>query len=168
MRAILFNLMVIPLLSSVCFTSQAQSGKGQETKDQSSSLKSLMNSKNYIFHPLSATSMKGRTVQLTSEYYLRVNSDSLQVDLPYYGRSYSTAYPANSDMGVKFNTVAFTYQSDSSKNGGWEISIKPKNESSASMIYLSVSSSGYCTVRINSNNRNPITYYGNITGYESR
>lgn len=168
MSPIKFSRLLIPLLSMISLYSQAQSSTGQKKQNQYAKLKAEIDSKKYSFHALSATSLKGRTFQLTSEYYLKINDDSLQVDLPYYGQSYSTPYPANADMGVQFNTRDFTYQSDSAKKGGWEITIKPKNENAASLIYLSVSSGGYCTVRITSITRNPITYYGTITDYEIR
>src|SRR5664279_4105481 len=98
MRPILVKRLLFPLLfCSPFLISRAQTSKDEVNEVRYNNLKSIINSKKYRFHPLSATSMKGRTVQLTSEYYLRINNDSLQVDLPYYGRSYSTAYPANSD-----------------------------------------------------------------------
>jgi hypothetical protein len=88
------------------------------------------------------------------------------VDLPYYGRSFTTSYPPT-DISVRFNTNQFDYVADSSKKGGWEITIKPKNESSASKIYMSVTTSGYCNMQISSNSSQPISYYGTITAYDA-
>jgi hypothetical protein len=105
--------------------------------------------------------MKGRTVQLSDGYGLKLNKDSLQVDLPYYGRAYTTDYPPSSNQGIQFNSVQFSYVADTVKKGGWDITIKPKN-AKVNTIYLSVSTSGYCTVRIGSSNRDPISYYGTI------
>lgn len=156
-----------PLLTIVCMYCEGQSASDQKKQESAAQLKGWIDSKKFRFHALSATSMKGRTRQLTSEYFLIMNNDSLQVDLPYYGRSYTTSYPPT-DLSVQFTTTQFSYESEASKKGGWNITIKPKNESSASKIYLSVTSSGYCTVQVSSNSRELISYYGTITSYDLR
>jgi hypothetical protein len=148
------------LLVMSCWHSQAQSGTDQKNQ----SLKSRIDSRNYGFKAMSATSKNGRTVQLTTGYGMNLMRDSLQVDLPYYGRAYTSSYPASGDMGIRFNSQDFSYVADSTKNGGWDITIKPKGKN-VSAIYLSISSSGYCTVRISSSDRDPISYYGTIAGH---
>jgi Domain of unknown function (DUF4251) len=137
----------------------------QKSTDKISQLKVLIESKKYQFDARSATSMRGKTVQLSSGYTIKINSDSLVVDLPYYGRSSTADYPAT-DVSVRFNSNQFTYKADSTKKGGWEITIQPKNESKANKIMLSVTSSGSCIVNISSSTRQPISYFGFITDYE--
>ena len=154
---ILFSLTILTGLQVV-----GQSDADQKKQEQAAQLKSWIESKQFSFHAISATSMKGRTRQLTGEYFLKLDKDSLQVSLPYYGRSYTTSYPPT-DLSVEFTTTDFSYESANAKKGGWEIEIKPKNENNASKIYLSITSSGYCTVRVQSNSREPISYYGTIS-----
>ena len=158
---------LIPILIMICLYSQAQSGDAAKKQDPAAQLKSLIESKKYWFHPISATSMKGMTRQLTNEYFLKLNNDSLEVDLPFYGRSYSTNYPPT-DLSVQFTTTHFSYAADSSKKGGWSITITPKNETTASKINMSITSSGYCTVQVSSNSRQPMSYYGTITALNAR
>ena len=157
---------MLPLLTIICLQSFAQTGTDQKKQDQYSQLKSQIDSRKFRFHALSATSMKGMTRQLTSDYFLKLNSDSLSVDLPYYGRSFTTNYPPT-DLSTEFETTQFSYKSDTLKKGGWDITIVPKNQSNASNISLSITTSGYCTVRVNSNSREPISYYGTITDYDA-
>ena len=154
-RQFLFFLLIMGGLHS-----NAQSGTDQ--KEQR--IKSLIDSKKYGFIAQSATSNKGRTVQLSTGYGLNLIQDSLQVDLPYYGRAYNSSYPASDDVGIRFTSHDFSYLADTTKKGGWDITIKPKG-ARVSAIYLSVSSSGYCSVRISSNDRDPISYYGTITDH---
>jgi Domain of unknown function (DUF4251) len=135
----------------------------QSANDKHSSLKNMIDSKSYQFHANSATPMKGRSVQLTSEYYLKIHSDSLDVYLPYYGRAYSVDY-GSTDQGVEIKTTQFDYTADTTKKGGWQVTIIPKDKSKASKIFLSISSTGYTTVNITSNTRQPISYYGTIEG----
>ena len=161
------NRMMAPFLAILCLQSMAQSSAVQEKQDAYLKLKTLIELKQYRFHAYTATSMKGRTIQLTSEYFLKLNKDSLLVDLPYYGRAYSADY-AGTNMGVQFTSTRFSYNSDTTKKGSWEITIEPKNETKASKIYISVGSGGYCSLRITSNFREAISYYGMITAYDVR
>jgi hypothetical protein len=159
--------LLLPLLLLVCLQSFAQSSAEQKKQDQFKQLKSLVETRKFRFHALSATSLKGRTRQLTSEYFLKLNQDSLSVALPYFGRSFTTSYPPT-DLSVEFKSTEFSYVSDTLKKGGWDITIVPKNQSNASKINLSITTSGYCTVRVSSNSRDPISYYGTITDLETR
>jgi len=149
--------MLIPLLASISINSNAQSGDDQKKTD----LKSIVQSGNYSFIAQSTTTNKGRTIQLSYGYDLKLINDSLYVYLPYYGRAYNTAYSSNSDNGIQFISHDFIYSADSTKKQGWEITIKPKGVK-VSAIYLSITSNGYCTARIISNDRDPISYYGTI------
>ena len=116
--------LLLPLLSIICLQSIAQSGNAN------AQLKTMLDSKKFRFLATSATSQRGKTVQLTSEYFLKLNGDSLSVDLPYYGRSYSSDY-GSTDLSIQFDTYQFTYDVDSTKKGGWNISIIPKNQPKA-------------------------------------
>ena len=162
-----FSRLILPLLTIVCLNGKAQSGVNQKKQDKYAQLKNLIDSKKYSFHALSATSMKGRTVQLTTEYLLKLNNDSLSVDLPYFGRSFTTDYPPT-DLSIRFNSKKLDYLVGSSKKGGWEITIKPKNEPKANSIDMSITASGYCTVQVTSNSREPISFYGTITPYDAQ
>lgn len=162
-----FGRVLLPFLTVICLNSFAQSGADQKKQDNYAQLKNLVDSKKFRFHALSATAQKGRTVQLTSGYYLKLNSDSLGVDLPYYGRAYSSDY-GSTDVSVQFKTNQFTYSADSVKKGGWDITIVPKNQPKANKIFISITASGYSTVQITSNSRQAVSYYGNITAYDTR
>jgi hypothetical protein len=153
--------LLLPLLTIICLQSIAQSGNAN------AQLKTILDSKKFRFHATSATSQRGKTVQLTSEYFLKLNGDGLSVDLPYYGRSYSSDY-GSTDLSIQFNTNQFTYDIDSTKKGGWNISIVPKNQPRASKIYLSITTSGYCTTQVTSNSRTAVSFYGSITAYDAR
>ena len=140
-------------------------GKAQSNADEKKQkLQTIIDSKKYSFIAQSATSKKGRTVHLSSGYGLSLIQDSLRVDLPYYGRAYTANYPSDNDMGIQFASHDFSYLADTTKKGGWSITIKPKGVK-VTAIYLSISSSGYCSVSINSSDRDPISYYGTIADY---
>ena len=150
----------LPFLFMICMNSHAQSGNDQKNPN----VKSIILSKQYAFLVQSATTKKGKTIHLTPGYGLILKNDSLFVHLPYYGRAYNAGYGSNEDAGIQFNSHDFTYSADSTKKDRWEITIRPKG-AKVTVMYLSISSNGYCTIRINSNDRDPISYYGSIEGY---
>ncbi|MEJ0083538.1 MAG: DUF4251 domain-containing protein [Puia sp.] len=162
-----YSRLLLPFFILIYLQGCSQSGSEQKKLDQYNQLKNQIDSRKFRFHALSATSMKGITRQLTSDYFLKMNNDSLSVELPYYGRSFTANYPPT-DLSTEFKTTQFSYKSDSLKKGGWDISIVPKNQSNAGKISLSVTTSGYCTVHVSSNSREPISYYGTITDYDSK
>ncbi len=162
-----YSRLLLPFLILICLQGFSQSGAEQKKQNQYNQLKNQIDSRKFRFHALSATSMKGMTRQLTSDYFLKLNNDSLSVELPYYGRSFTANYPPT-DLSTEFKTTQFSYESDTLKKGGWDISIVPKNQSNASKISLSITTSGYSTVRVSSNSREPISYYGTITDYDSK
>jgi hypothetical protein len=158
---------ILPLVAIASLHTDAQANTDQKKEDKYSQLQSLINSKKYRFHALSATSMRGRTIQLTSEYSIELNNDTLNVNLPYFGRSYSSDYLAT-DLSISFSSTQFDYNTDSSKKSGWEITIKPKNEPKANRIDMFVTTSGYCTVQVSSNSRQPISFYGTFESFHNK
>jgi hypothetical protein len=87
--------------------------------------------------------------------------------LPYYGRAYTSSYPATNSP-LSFRSNHFSYVADTLKKGGWNIQIQPKENSDVNKINLDVTTSGYCTVRVSSNTRDMISFYGTIAEYGKR
>jgi hypothetical protein len=167
MLSLKYYRLCLPVLLAVCLQSTAQSSSDQKKQDEYNQMNSLLNSKKYHFHARSATTMKGKTIQLTSDYGLKMSNDSLMVDLPYYGQAYSSDY-GGTDLGIQFNTSQFSYKADSAKKGGWNITIIPKSEPKANKIIMYVSPSGYCTMQVTSNTRQPVSFYGTINAFNDR
>jgi hypothetical protein len=136
------------LVSTVLFSFQAtaQSSKDQKETEEQQQLKSMIESKKYTFLAQSASPQSGRTVQLNSDYTLKLMNDSLSCDLPYYGRSYM-ATPGDAGGGIQFSTTDFDYVSTPGKKGGWEITITPKNTQTVQKLQLSVASTAIQTSR---------------------
>src|SRR6478609_4497105 len=102
--------LLLPLVMLSCSDCFSQTDAEQKTQDQYNQLRSQIESRIFRFHALSATSMKGMTRQLTSDYFLKLNKENLSVNLPYYGRSFTTNYPPT-DISTEFKTTQFTYKS---------------------------------------------------------
>lgn len=131
---------------------------GLEAQLDTAIVRQKVEAKRYTFVAQTAIPMRGRTVQLTSLYDLKITGDSVIAGLPYYGRAYSA--PINpSDNGINFTSVSFDYKSTYRKKR-WEISIKPKDIQSVSEMNLIIYSNGRASLQVTSNNRQPISFNG--------
>src|SRR3954471_1492522 len=89
-------------------------------------IKTSVESTQFIFHAQTALPSSGRSRQLTSEYDLRIFPDSLVSNLPFYGRAYSVPY-GSGDGGFNFTSTKFEYTATPGKKRGWDITIKTKD-----------------------------------------
>jgi hypothetical protein len=145
------------------FILMSMRGSAQQTdQEKRDAIKALVGSKDFNFIAQSATTMKGNTIELTSDYGIKIMTDSISADLPFFG----TAYEANfggSDGGIKLNTRQFNYKADSTKKGAWNIDIVPTGSSKVKRIFINVTPAGYCTVRVSTADQQPISYYGRLS-----
>lgn len=147
----------IALLLSVTAIVQAQEKDAATTQQ-------LVESKNYIFKAESVNPSRGRFRQLTSEYDLVVTSDTVIAFLPYFGRAY-TAPIDPSEGGIKFTSSDFEYavkKVEKKKKSSWEVFIRPKNARDVQELYLTIFDNSRATLRVNSVNRESITFNGYI------
>jgi Domain of unknown function (DUF4251) len=156
--------LLLPFLTIICLHSLAQTNSDQAKQTSYQKLKRGIDARQFHFLATSATGSKGKTAQLTGSYFIFLGGDSLTVALPFFGRAYqSTTYGASSeDAGINFHTHLFSYKADTTKKGGWDITIQPDGQRSASRIFLSISSTGSCRTTVTSSERSNMTFYGNV------
>ncbi len=127
-----------------------------------SSIKNIVEAREFVFHAQTALPTSGPSRQLTSEYDLKISKNSVVSYLPFFGRAYSLPY-GSTEGGFNFTSTKFDYSSINRKKGGWEISIKPKDVSDFREFLLTLSESGYGTLQVITNTRQPISFTGYIT-----
>ncbi|MFT3701860.1 MAG: DUF4251 domain-containing protein [Agriterribacter sp.] len=143
----------------------AQSEKQQKKAEAAALLSSAMDEHRYIFKAQSMVPMTGFTRQLNGEYDLTISTDAINSFLPYMGRIYMP--PMDPSQGpLRFTSKDFEYNTQRTKNNGWEISIKPKDVNSVRQMNLSVAEDGNATLQVSGNDRQPITFYGYVTENE--
>jgi hypothetical protein len=123
--------------------------------------KQLVESKKFVFKVQTVMPTGASNIQVTSEYDIKLNGDSLTSYLPYFGRAYSAPEYGQSG-GLNFTSTEFEYSTSSKKKGGWNITIKPSDTRDVRQLYLSIGETGYASLQVISNNRQPISYYGYI------
>lgn len=157
---------ILPLsllaLISIFHNGYAQSTERQEKENaRVEALKKIIEDQHYVFVAQSTTPMNGRTRQLTSTYQVKVTKDTIDSDLPYFGRAY-TAPIGETQGGIYFTTKDFEYSKKDGTKGGWDIIIAPKNVKNVDRMILNISNSGYGTLQVTSNTRQMISFYGQV------
>jgi hypothetical protein len=124
-------------------------------------VKTVVQSKHFVFKAQSVMPQGMASRQLTSEYDVRISNDSVITYLPYYGRSYSAPAPGE-EGGFKFTSTNFDYKAKATKKGGWDIHIRPHDAKDVRDLFLSITTSGYASLQVTSDNRQAISFYGYI------
>jgi hypothetical protein len=125
------------------------------------SVKSLIESKRFVFKVQTIMPLSGTVRQSLNEYDIRLYGDSLISQLPYFGRAFTAPMPGERG-GFYFTSTDFDYSIKNRKKGGWEILLKPKDVRDVREYFISVSEKGYANLRVISNSRQPISYSGVI------
>lgn len=165
----IFNKNFLLLLPAFIFLniSNAQEAKQDRQAQKKTEIQNLINSKNYVFIAQSVLPLSGRTINLTSTYYLRVSGDTVVADLPYFGRAF-VAPMDPSEGGIHFTSANFSYNAKARKKGGWDITILPKDAQDVRQMFLTLTESGYGSLQVTSNNRQQISYNGYIKERKGR
>ena len=122
-------------------------------------LKTILNTKTFVFKAQTAWPLHGTVVQLTAGFDMKVLDDSINTYLPYFGRAYQASYNSNSG-GIAFTSTRFEYKLKEKAKAGWELVIKPLDVKDVTQLIYSISTNGYATLQVNSNNRQAISFYG--------
>ena len=133
---------------------------GAQEKDPAK-VKAMVESKNFVFVAdyVNPQSMRSRSLT-TSDYDLTIKPGEVISYLPYFGRAYSA--PIDGEGGIKFTSKEFDYKLVKAKTHSWDISIKPKDARDIEEMYLTVFDNGTASLRVNSVNRQSISYRGYI------
>jgi hypothetical protein len=160
------NISVGLTLLIVLFSNALYAQKKDDLKKQV--IERIMTSRNYVFK--AETVMPSGAVpnrQLSYGYDLRVSPDTIISYLPYFGRAY-TAPMDPTKGGIQFTSVKFDYKETIRKKGGWEIVIKPQDTQDASQLLLTVSETGFASLQVIGNNRQPISFSGSVDEKKSK
>jgi hypothetical protein len=166
MKSLQYNLLKNFLLLIVTsffanLTTAQETEKGKSEKE--ATIKTLIDAHRYVFKAQSVHPSRGRTVQLNSDYDVKVSGDTMRSYLPYFGRAYSAPIDGRGG-GIDFISKDFEYNQKARKKGGWDITIKPRDVSDIRELFLTIFENGSASLRVLSNNREPISYNGYVEG----
>lgn len=129
-------------------------------------VKNMVETKKFVFKAQTVLPLSGSVRQLTSEYDMTVNRDSIITYLPYFGRAYAPIDP--NEGGIQFTSTHFDYKLNAGKKGRWNIIIKPFDAKDVEQLMLTVYDNGNAYLQVTSNNRQPISYNGYIVPENKR
>lgn len=109
----------------------------------------------HMMHPL-----RGRAVNVTSNYSVGVKGDTLVSYLPYFGRAYQVPYGGG--KGLNFTAPITGYQSETDRKGTTRIMLTSENEEDSYLYVLEVFSNGESSVEVQSRQRDRIYYTGRM------
>lgn len=95
--------------------------------------------------------------------YIRKRGDSLEVYLPYYGTRQMAPIMGNNNVAIEFEGVPEKYEvTYNEKKGRSEVNFVLKEGSERYQVYMNVGPSKRTTLRVNSSQRTPIKYTGEL------
>jgi len=104
--------------------------------------------------------MNGRSRELTSTYSLSINGDTINSHLPYFGTAYSVPYGGG--QGLIFKAPIMVYSENFDAKGTADISIRTRSEDDNYVYRIQIFENGSTTIHVTPNNRQAITFYGNM------
>ena len=154
------TLLLLVALTTLRSLSMAQESKNSKS-DKETNVTGMIDARRFVFKAQSVHPTRGRVVQLNSDYDLKVAGDTVRSYLPYFGRAFSAPLDGRGG-GIDFISKDFEYNKKTRKKGGWDITIVPKDVSDVRELFLVVFDNGKASLRVSSNNREPISYNGYV------
>jgi hypothetical protein len=141
---------------------EKKKNKEEKAKIEYEATKLLIDSGTYNFIATWAIAQNGRRIDLTTNSgYLKINKDTAEADLPYFGIAQVASYGGNG--GIKFNNENVTYIIEpNDKKQNIIIQFKANHKSEALNLTLSVFKSGNASLNVSSSKRNSISYDGRV------
>ena len=159
MKKITSTLLILAFLAAGYTPASAQ--KANKKDEQFKEMTTLIESGRYEFSVQSVQPSGAKTIHTTSSYTL-VSEDSIfKAYLPYFGRVYQTNYGGNG--GIEFEGQPENLKITlNEKKRMVKVQFQIRGNGEKYELFLSAGSTGYGTLSINSQNRQPISYSGTI------
>ncbi|MDR2237548.1 MAG: DUF4251 domain-containing protein [Chryseobacterium sp.] len=115
-------------------------------------------------------STSSRILDLNGNYTIEVHQNTMEVVLPYFGRTFNSNSTFGNPDGssYRFTSKDFTIKKSQNKKGTWMLRIKPNDSKNVDEINIEIFKNGKAYVSIRSNDRQPITYDGYVSKNEEK
>ena len=150
-------MLLLALLVGLPLSAQSKQEKKELKKE---AVKKLIASENYKIDVRTAMPMRGRSIPLTSSYSLEIRNDSVISYLPYYGRAYSIPYGGGD--GLNFKAVLKEYSMKMDKKGNAVIEFIARNPEDRYEYRIKVFPNGSASIDVNMQNRQSISFQGEL------
>jgi hypothetical protein len=134
--------------------------KAEKKEQQMQEIKALVESKNFVFDARNANPMGARSINLTTDYDVKITNDSIYSYLPYFGVSHSAVY-GGTESPMIFSKPFESITTEEVKNG-YLIKVAVKNGSDRLDFSFNISVTGSTSLSVSSMNRQAISYFGEV------
>lgn len=163
------KILIITMLVFSFVAGNAQQTKKQKRKAEKAEkeanliaeIKTLLESKVYVFSATQALPSGMRNVNLDTSYNLKINNDTAACYLPFYGRAYSAGY-GTGEGPFDFTLPIENYKFEQAKKGGYQVQFDVKNKNDNLNFSFQIGSTGSTSLVIISTNRQSISFHGDI------
>ena len=163
--SILFLLAVLSFSAGFAQEKSKKQIKEERKIEKQNQVEAMVNAKVFVFTARTALPQGYKTVNLnTNMYNVSFSPEIINSYLPYYGRAYSGMSYGN-DTGLKFEGKPEEFSVTKGKKN-FNVKAVVKGENDVFDISLSISFEGSASLTVNSNNRSPISYNGEISAPE--
>ena len=137
-----------------------QNGSESQTAKEVA-VKKLLESRRYRFVPQTMQTQAGRSIQVHN-HFLDLRNDTVVAALPYFGVARSPQIGGTRGP-LDFTSTDFSYTSEIRRKRNTEINIRLNDRFlDAEELYLSVSTTGYANLRARFNDRQSVSFFGDI------
>lgn len=152
--------MILLVTVSASLTAQEKMSKEQRKLEMQKQTEELVKTTTFVFGAQTAYPQGGTSVDLSMDNYtVEYSPELIKSDLPYYGKAYGgVAYGGG---GIRFTAKPGDYVTEQTKKG-YIIKTEVRDASDTYTLTMTVSAEGSASLAINSNNRSPITFTGDI------
>ena len=150
-----FLVVIMPILFIQCSSSR------KIEKLSANEIKNMVDSSQFIFVAERVAPLRGSTRYLTSRYDVTVKKDTVNADLPYFGRAYQAQLDP-SKGGIHFVSTDFAYNNNPKNENEWEVIVKPNDEQNIQQLAFDIFSNGIATLNVVNTHRDPISFYGHL------
>lgn len=105
----------------------------------------------------------GRLMNLDPGYGVFLKKDLLRVTLPYFGRAFNVSPADVNKGGIQFESKDFEIKETVNRKGNTLLVITPQDQRATYTFNLEIFKNGSAFLSVNSNDRQPISYDGNIS-----
>lgn len=136
--------------------------RAEERIEKQKEIEKMINAKEFQFVARNLNSQSFRMIDLTTNpNFVKFKPDFIKSDMPFFGRAYSGLAYGGTDVGLKFEGKPEKFSVEK-KNKEYQIKVAIKGTQDFFDLTLLVSFDGSSILTITSNNRAPISYFGEI------
>lgn len=167
MKKLLFILaLLIPLFSVKAQETKKSRKEIREEREmqKKQEVKEMIDNQSFVFNANQAIPMSGGTVNLNYYFNAKIQGDSIQSYLPFYGVAYSVEYGSRkSPLSFEKSIDEYSMEKDEK---GYQIQFEVKNGNDYLNYNFHISELGFASLNVTSTNRQSISFTGRIEPVE--